>query len=261
MENKRFGLLSDAFIVAGAPALGYFYAYAYDRAYLAHFGVGREFVSVDIGSIALAMSSAILFIVLVYTIVDNLVLIFGRLPIAIYVEHFLIPVLATYMAYIFWSIGELIWVQALLVLLAIAVWITAIAVPLYNRKKLGGFANAVKINIAGERKVQENFLTSKISKKIGALPIATFYGLLVLLPWLFDTVGTIIASNQKQFELYNNNGDWLLLQKKSDEFIFSGYDRISNKITHQTLILKQDSKQNIQLMFKKFESAPTMLGD
>ena len=126
MELKKLTLISETLILAGMTALSYFYAFMFERAYLAHFGLSNQFVSLDINSLVLAAVTTGSLLALILFLVDFLMSFVSALSFGVYVEYFAIPmILAIQAAYQLVNFGTnlftlifaffvfLIWIMAL----------------------------------------------------------------------------------------------------------------------------------------------------
>lgn len=218
-------LFSEALVISGVTAVGFWVAYWLEKSYLSYFGIPDTFVSISFSHSIGRIAALLAFVGGVYVF---LVWIgkTGRL----HLRWAALLIMSTFFAFPFWLyVDSLLWkIFFSIPVIVIATVMYAIPLILYGR----GFNRFVKANT-------DTFTDLKLVPEglpLGFYMIMGFFSIFALSVPFCKVVGYFVATQQSEFATINNR--WLVVDI-DDQLLLAGYDAEARKLTGKIRIMNR----------------------
>lgn len=257
IANNSIDLLSEGFIIGGVSLLGYLCAYLYEYSYLDYFKIPREFVSLNLTNIFIAIGSitgtffALLTILNLFSVLgllDAPTELRRRVRFSLVLLIYLLFKIAVYKSQ--WKE----WFATASLLIVFVLFDFAWPALVYRKEKT--LEDKIRANDLAEKKRNLETIYDKIIRsiyyKFGPLFLQLLIFVIVILFIAFDA-GKMNAFQRKTFPIIAvNNKSFAVIRIYEERLLAKPLDKENKKLINKLFLFRIDdlSKQNLYLEFE-----------
>ncbi len=247
MDNFKVKL-TEGFLIALLPILGYILAYSFESGYLSFYGIGEEFISVRLETVIISIFTILSILLLTSIFVElcypYIVKYQSNNPIH---SRLLLSLIALSAGLLFYAINSTIW-AILLVILILLLIVALFTVPIfqYRNEDISYIEKLRKDENKSKPKHKTRSFINEILLGTNIRPIAVIISTTVLFIFVSSFMGMFSASMKATYLVYMNNSDsFIVIRSNNEGKIAVGVDLNKKSIKNTYLII--NSSKDLEL--------------
>lgn len=229
--------ISEAVILAAISASAYLFAFLYERAFMAYFGIPIQFVNVNLVTLLTFGAATVFFLILSAGLANMLFSVLPKHPfLAFYIPRYALLGFLTVIVPFFLYEGSRRW------LIIFCIWVVLtigfFMIPLIKYRKKGSWVKRYDAAIEEESGEDIQGLYRRIEKRYGVRNLGLIVFLVMACLGLASSMGEAEAMNQRYFLVLNTNPEMVVLRASGENIICAPFDRKTREVKKSFSILK-----------------------